>query len=198
MKLYMTDVSGNSFKVRVLASMLGVSLEEIHVDWPSRQHKSPQFMAMNRRGQVPVMEIDGRILWDSTAHIVYLARRFGGEEWLPSDPLDMAEVMQWLAFAQNEVNYGLQRARGVLVYGARPETYEPAMEDSRKALDLLTWHLQKGHDWLALGRPTLADISVYPYVMRAPEAGIALENYPEVSAWIGRCEALPGWLTLES
>jgi glutathione S-transferase len=198
MKLYMTDVSGNSFKVRVLASILNVPYEKVYVDWPTREHKSPAFLELNRRGQVPVMEIEGRVLWDSTAHLVYIARKFGGEDWLPSDPLDMAEVMQWLSFAQNEVNFGLQRARGVLVYGGRQEVYERAREDSLKALDVLTWHLGKGHDWLALGRPTLADIAVYPYVMRAPEAAIDLGPYPEVRAWIARCEALPGWLTLES
>jgi glutathione S-transferase len=198
MKLYMTDVSGNSFKVRVLASILNVPLDKICVDWPAREHKSPDFLALNRRGQVPVMEIDGRILWDSTAHLVYIARKFGGEAWLPSDPLDMAEVMQWMAFAQNEVNFGLQRARGVRIYGVRPETYEPAREDAIKALEILTWHLKKGHTWLALGRPTIGDIAVYPYVMRAPEANIQLDPYPEVRAWIARCNALPGWLTLES
>jgi len=198
MKLYMTDVSGNSFKIRVLASILNVPYEKIYIDWPTRQHKSPAFLELNRRGQVPVMEIEDRVFWDSTAHLVYIARKFGGEDWLPSDPLDMAEVMQWLGFAQNEVNFGLQRARGVLVYGGRPEVYERAREDGLKALDVLTWHLAKGHDWLALGRPTIGDIAVYPYVMRTPEADISLEPYPEVRAWIARCEALPGWLKLES
>lgn len=144
------------------------------------------------------MEIEGRVLWDSTAHLVYIARKFGGEEWLPSDPLDMAEVMQWLAFAQNEVNFGLQRARGVLIYGVRPETYAPAVADAAKALEVLTWHLRKGHEWLALARPTIADIAVYPYVMRAPEAGIPLDGYADIRRWLERCEALPGWLKLES
>src|SRR3546814_10319563 len=124
MKLYMTEMSGNSFKVRVLAAMLGVPLENVRIDWEKRQHKSADFLALNPRGQVPVMEIEGRVLWDSTAHLVYIARRYGGEAWLPGDPLAMAEVMQWLAFAQNEVQFGLQWARGVTVYGRRPESFE--------------------------------------------------------------------------
>ena len=65
------------------------------------------------------MEIEGRIFWDSTAHLVYLARKYGGELWLPGDPLDMAEVMQWMALAQNEIYFGLQWARGVTLYGTR-------------------------------------------------------------------------------
>jgi glutathione S-transferase len=197
MKLYMTTMSGNSFKVRVLASMLGVDLEQIHIDWDGREHKSPEFLARNPRGQVPVMEIDGKVFWDSTAHLVYLARRFGGERWLPSDPLEMAEVMQWMAFAQNEVLFGLQWARGVTIYNRRPASFEDYRQDGRKALDVLTWQLHKTGDWLALGRATLADIACYPYVKRAPEGEVPLDPYPEVRAWLARCESLPGWLPLD-
>src|SRR5688500_9021505 len=96
MKLYMTESSGNSYKVRVLASILKVPYEKVYVDWDAREHKQPPFLALNPRGQVPVMEIEGRFLWDSTAHLIYIARKHGGEHWFPTDPLAMAEVAQWL------------------------------------------------------------------------------------------------------
>jgi glutathione S-transferase len=198
MKLYMTTMSGNSFKVRVLASILGVELEEIHIDWDGREHKSPPFLAMNPRGQVPVMEIEGRTFWDSTPHLVYLARTYGGEDWLPTDPLEMAEVMQWLSFAQDEVQFGLMWARGVTVYNRRRESFEGYLTDSRTALEVLTWQLRKTGDWLApLGRPTLADIACYPYVKRAPEGDVPLDDWPEVRAWLARCEDIPGWFPLD-
>jgi glutathione S-transferase len=196
MKLYMTEMSGNSFKVRVLAAMLDVPYENVRIDWEGREHKSPAFLALNPRGQVPVMEIEGKIFWDSTAHLVYIARKFGGENWLPIDPLGMAEVMQWMAFAQNEVQFGLQWARGVTIYGRRPESFAGYKQDGRRALDVLTRQLRKT-DWLALDRATLADIACYPYVKRAPEGDIALEPYPEVCAWLARCEALPGWFPID-
>ena len=195
MKLYMTDVSGNSYKVRVLANMLGVSYEKIYVDWDTREHKSPAFLELNPRGQVPVMEIEGRVLWDSTAHLVYLARRFGGNDWLPDDPLDMAEVMQWMALAQNEIYFGLQWARGVFVYG-KPGNLAEYQSQGRKALALMERRLA-AHDWLALARPTLGDIACYPYVKRAPEGEVSLDPYPAVRSWLARCEALPGWLPLD-
>lgn len=197
MKLYMTEMSGNSFKVRVLASILGVAYENIRIDWEHLEHKSPAFLALNPRGQVPVMEIEGKVFWDSTAHLVYLARKFGGETWLPGDPLAMAEVMQWMAFAQNEVLFGLQWARGVTVYNRRPESFEGYLEDGRKALEILEAQLGRTGDWLALGRATLADIACYPYVKRAPEGNLPLDPYPAVQAWLARCEALPGWIELD-
>jgi len=197
MKLYMTEMSGNSFKVRVLCAMLGVSYENVRIDWENREHKSPAFLALNPRGQVPVMEIEGKIFWDSTAHLVYIARKFGGETWLPSDPLAMAEIMQWLAFAQDEVQFGLQWARGVAVYNRRPESVAGYLQDGKKALDILESQLTRTHDWLALGRATLADIACYPYVKRAPEGNLPLSPYPAVEAWLARCEALPGWIALD-
>ena len=109
----------------------------------------------------------------------------------------MAEVMQWMAFAQNEVLFGLQWARGVTVYGRRPESFAGYKEDGRRALEMLTGQLRKTGGWLALGRATLADIACYPYVKRAPEGDLPLEPYPEVEAWLARCEALPGWLPLD-
>jgi glutathione S-transferase len=195
MKLYMTDVSGNSYKVRVLANILGVPYERVYVDWAAREHKSPAFLEINPRGQVPVMEIEGRVLWDSTAHLVYIARRYGGDAWLPGDPLDMAEVMQWMALAQNEIYFGLQWARGVFVYG-KPGSLEEYQSQGRKALALMERRLA-AHDWLALARPTIGDIACYPYVKRAPEGEVSLAPYPAVQAWLARCETLPGWLSLD-
>lgn len=197
MKLYMTEMSGNSFKVRVLAAILGVDYDNVRIDWENREHKSPAFLELNPRGQVPVMEIEGQVFWDSTAHLIYLARKFGGDTWLPTDPLQMAEVIQWLAFAQDEVQFGLQWARGVTVYNRRPESVAGYLQDGKKALEILEWHLSKTNGWLALGRATIADIACYPYVKRAPEGDISLDPYPMVRAWLARCESLPGWIAID-
>ncbi len=195
MKLYMTTSSGNAYKVRVLLSLLKVPCEQKEVDWAGKEHKSPAFLKLNPRGQVPVMEIEGKAFWDSTAHLVYLARKHGGEQWLPTDPLGMAEVMQWMAFAQNEVQFGLQWARAVKK-GYKSGSFEEYEGHARRALEILDAHLAS-HDWLAVGRATIADIAVYPYVKRSPEAGFSMTDYPRVAAWLARCEELPGWITAD-
>jgi glutathione S-transferase len=141
------------------------------------------------------MEIEGKYFWDSTAHLVYIARKYGGKKWLPADPLGLAEIAQWLAFAQNEVYFGLQWSRGI-AKGFRGGNLEEFQVHGRKALDTLTWRLQE-HKWLAFNRPTIADIACYPYVKRAPEGGLSLDTYPAVIAWLKRCEKLPGWLKLD-
>lgn len=192
MKLYMTQNSGNAFKVRLLLSILNVPYEQALVDFPGKEHKQPPYLKLNPRGQVPVLEAEGKVFWDSTSNLVYVARKYGGEKWLPTDPLGMAEVMQWLALAQNEIHYGLQWARGVK-RGNKTGNLEEYQGYGHAGLQVLEGQ-SKDHEWLAVGRPTIADIACYPYVATTPESGISFDNYPSVVAWLRRCEALPGWI----
>lgn len=193
MKLYLSGNSGNSYKVRILLSLLGVSYEKVVLDTRKRQHKEPAFLELNPRGEVPVLEDDGVVLWDSAAILVYLARRYGGDRWLPAAPAQMAQVMQWVALAGNEIQFGLQYARrGVLQNRWTAGTLEQGHALGRVALDALEGRL-KDNEWLALGRPTIADIACFPYVETAPEARLPLDPYPAVVAWLARCRALTGW-----
>ena len=192
MKLYASDNTGNSWKIRILLSILDVPCERIDVDFfGKREHKSAWFKEINPRGQVPAMEIEGRYFWDSTAHLVYIARKWGGEQWLPTDPLGMADVMHWMAFAQNQIQFGLQWARGIVLKLKTGDLEEPRRH-GRFALQILNDHLQR-NDWLAVGRTTIADIACYPYVAKSPEGGFDLPAYPNVVAWLKRCEAVPRW-----
>ncbi|MBM3357375.1 MAG: glutathione S-transferase family protein [Betaproteobacteria bacterium] len=193
MKLYMTEGSGNAYKVRLLLSMLDVPYEKAIVDFKSGEHKKEPFLKLNPRGQVPVVEDGGRTFWGSTACLAYVARKHGGEKWLPTEPTAMAEVMQWLEVAQNELHYGLQWARGVVTKIRAVGNLEEYSQYGRNGLALLEGRLAK-NEWLALGRPTIADVACYPYVSVAPEGNFRLEDYPAVMAWVKRFGALPGWV----
>jgi glutathione S-transferase len=193
MKLYMTAGSGNAYKVRVLLSLLGVPYEKVLVDTRNKEQKQPPYLKLNPRGEVPVIEDDGVVIWDSAACLAYVARKFGGEKWLPTAPAAMAEVVQWLALAATEIQCGLQYARPGARRGAGTRgNAEQAQAFGRVALSTLENRL-KAHDWLALDRPTVADVACFSYVETAPEGGVPLDPYPGVVAWLARCRALPGW-----
>ena len=193
MKLYLVAVSGNSYKVRILLSLLKVPHELVFVDTRNKAHKKQPFLSLNPRGEVPVLEDDGVVLWDSAAILAYLARKHGGEQWLPVAPGPMAQVMQWVALAGNEIQFGLQYARrGVLQDRWTAGTLEQGQAMARVALNALELRLAD-HAWLALDRPTIADIACFPYVETAPEARVPLDPYPAIQAWLARCKALPGW-----
>jgi glutathione S-transferase len=126
------------------------------------------------------------------AILVYLARKYGNERWLPLDPSSMAEVMQWLGVMQNETLYGLSRARLICKFKF-PGNLDEAQTLGRKGLDVLEQRLAS-HDWLALDHVTIADVGCFPYVALAPEGQIELNAYQGVRRWIDRVKALPGFI----
>jgi glutathione S-transferase len=192
MKLYDRDQSGNCHKVRLLLSMLGLEYEKVPVDLGSGENRKPEFLRLNPRGQVPTL-IDGDItVWDSQAILVYLALRYGAGEWLPTDTVAMTEVMQWLAVSENELLFGMARSRQTKKMNG-PWPYDLVSDLGRSGLAVMNEHLE-GHDWLALDRPTIADLACYPYVALAHEGEISLQDYPAVRAWMARIEALPGYV----
>ncbi|OGA22575.1 MAG: hypothetical protein A3I02_14160 [Betaproteobacteria bacterium RIFCSPLOWO2_02_FULL_67_26] len=193
MKLYTSSTSGNAYKVRLLLEMLKVPYEKTVLDFSRQEHKQPAFLKLSPRGQVPVVEDEGRTYWGSTAGLVYIARKHGGDQWLPADPAPMAEVMQWLELAQNELHYGLQWARGSKTGIRKVGSYDEYYGYGKNGLAVLEGRLGN-NPWLALGRPTVADVACYPYVSVSPEGGFKLEDYPGVLAWTQRFTALPGWI----
>lgn len=111
LKLYDFPLSGNCYKIRLMLSMLGLAYEKIPTDILAGDTLSPEFRQLNPRAQIPVLVDGGALIWDSMAILIYLARRYGDEGWLPRDPLAEARVMQWLAVSENELLYGVARAR---------------------------------------------------------------------------------------
>lgn len=193
MKFYSAAVSGNAYKVRILLALLKIPHEQALVDLGKREHKSADYLKINPRGEVPAIDDDGTVIWDSGACLVYLARKYGGDKWLPVDPAGLAQVMQWLALAASEIQFGLQYARrGLLQKRWTAGTLEQGHAISRVALNALEQRLAK-HDWLALDRLTIADVACFPYVESTPESGIELDEFPNIGRWLKRCAAQPGW-----
>ena len=192
--LYGMALSGNAYKVRLLLALLGVEYEEIPVNLRTGENRTESFLALNPRGQVPTL-VDGEVtVWDSQAILVYLARRYG-QEWLPTEPGPMAEVMQWLAVAENELLFGLAHARAAVFFG-RDYDLASCQSYGRAGLEVLEQRLA-GHEWLATGRPTIADIACMPYAALSHMGEIPLDDFPSVRAWIDRIRALPGFISME-
>lgn len=192
MKLYDLHASGNCYKVRLFASLAHIELETVAVDFLAGAHKQPPLCELNPLGQLPILEDGSVVLRDSQAILVYLAGQYAGLAWWPGHPQGQGEIAQWLSFASNEVQHSLCAARLVKKFGY-PLDLLQAQANSTEILSLLDQHLEH-HDWLAIGRPSIADCAVYPYVVLAPEGDVDLTPYRHVARWIERVEALPGYL----
>ncbi|KAA8692904.1 Glutathione S-transferase family protein [Pseudomonas syringae pv. helianthi] len=191
MKLYDLQASGNCYKVRLFAALANIELEVIAVDFLNAEHKRPPLSDLNPLGELPVLQDGPVVLRDSQAILVYLAGEYGGLAWWPAHPQGQAEIVQWLSFASNEIQHSLCAARLVQKFGAVLNQAE-AVQKASVVLGLLDKHLEQ-HDWLAIGRPTIAECAVYPYVALAPEGGVELQTYPNVLRWAKRVEGLTGY-----
>lgn len=196
MKLYDLEISGNCYKARLFLSLLGIRYEKVPVDTRLRENKRPEFLALNPRGQVPVLDDDGLLVWDSTSILVYLARKHGGDKWYPTVAHEAAEVARWVAISQQtEITVtGLSRARSIVLFGV-PGNLADFRERGRYFLRFLEAYM-KGRSWLALERPTIGDIACYPYIALAPDGGVSLDEYPALNAWFARIRTLPGYVEL--
>ncbi|MDJ0733527.1 MAG: glutathione S-transferase [Nostocaceae cyanobacterium] len=193
--LYGHEMSGNSYKVRLLLELLNLEYEWVKVDLMQGEHKSPEYLALNPFGQVPLL-VDGDIkLADAQAILVYLARQYGGDTWLPLDPLSLAQVMRWLSTTAGEVRQGPENARLYHLFGASSINIERAYQKSEHILTQFNQHLST-RTWLEFEHPTIADIAVFPYVALAGDGKIDLNPYPNVITWINRVKQLPSYIPM--
>ena len=196
-KLYDYVLSGSCYKVRLLLSMLGVAHEVEAINFfPGRQHKRPEFLALNPLGQLPVFEDDGLVLRDAQAILAHLANRYDTTgQWLPRDER-FGPIMIWLSFAGGELMaVSAARMIGMLSY---PGDLPALQAKGRAALRLLDDHLadraQAGKLWIVGDQPTIADIAMFPYVALSHDAGIGHEDYPAINLWQRQVRKLPGFI----
>lgn len=193
-RVYSAPLSGHAHRVRLFLSLLGLPFETIDVDLAAGAQRQPAFLALNPLGQIPVIDDSGRVLADSNAILVYLAKRYGHPQWLPDEPLGAATVQRWLSYAAGPIAYGPAAARLATAFGM-PLDLAAARRTATRLLDAIDQELADT-PFAAGAQPTIADIAGYTYIAHAPEGGIALEPYPQVRAWLARIEALPGFVAL--
>lgn len=193
-QLYHFAISGNSHKVRLMLSLLGLDYQSQLLSLADGTHKSPAHLALNPFGQVPVLVDGDTVVRDSQAILVYLARAYGDAHWFPQDARAAADVVAWLSTAANEIAHGPSALRAHYKTGRQID--EPAATRiTAQVLLILEQHLQ-GREWLVGDSVTVADIAIYPYLGLISEAKIALDDFPHLRRWLARVEQLPGFAAM--
>jgi glutathione S-transferase len=194
-RLHRSAISGNSHRVELCLSLLGLPFERVEIDLRKGEHKSAAFLAKNRLGQVPVIEDGDLILAESTAVLIYLGLRYDEQaRYYPSDALGRAHVQRWLAVASGPLHAGPATLRAATLL-RRPVDRQAAEGITKGLFAWLEAELSE-RPYLVGERATIADVALYTYTAHAPEGGIALEPYPALVAWIARVEALPGFVPM--
>ena len=184
MKLYGNLNSGNCYKVRLLLSYLGVRYNYDNIDAPHGGTRTPEFLAINPAGQIPVLKLeDGRTLPESNAILMFLAE---DTPYIPVNSFDRAKVLQWMFWEQYRHEPAIAVARYISFYAPEREGELPGLrEKGRVALAVMNGQLAERPFFIGSG-PSVADIALYAYTHVAGEAGFDLSNYPNITAWCGR------------
>jgi len=194
MRLYDHPASANCMKARIALRQLELPYERVTVDLFARETRTPEHMARNPDGRVPVLELDsGATLPESGAILLYVAE---GSPLLPADRLERARVHQWMFFEQNQIESSLAVARFLVLTG-RAEKYAAVTQSlvarGHGALSSLARGLADDRPFVCGDAYTVADIALYAYVHCAHEAGADAREHGTIGAWLDRVEATPGF-----
>lgn len=195
--LYWDTLSGHSHRVRLFLELTKLPYEIRQVELRKGAHKQPEFVAINPQAKLPAIDDGGTIVFDSNAILAYLASKYdAARSWLPTDPLQLAEVVRYLSFAAGPVEFSAADARLINVFGATSIHAETTKRIADKWYPILDWEL-KTRSFLVGNGPTIADVANYTYLAHAAEGGIDLAPYPNIRSWLARIEALPGFLPMQ-
>ena len=193
--LYRNPKSGHCHRVELMMSFLDVPYETVDLDMANGALKAPDYLKISPLGQVPAIDDSGVTLSDSNGILIYLVETYAKDyNWTGQTPEEKAQVQRWLSVAAGEIAYGPCAARLVTVFGA-PLDHAAAVAKAHGLLKVMDEALN-GHSFLVSDRITLADVAGYSYIAHAPEGGVSLAAYPNVSAWLARIEEQPGFVAM--
>lgn len=187
--------SGNCYKIRLTAALLGIALKRRDYDIRKGETRTPAFLEqVNANGRIPVLQIGERFLPESNAACAWLAH---GSHLVPADRFDHADMLRWMFFEQynHEPNIATMRFWRLNDVAADPGAVAAKRAGGVAALALMDRHLE-GREWLVGEGATLADICLFAYTHVAPEGGFDLSPYPALRAWLDRITALPHFVPM--
>ena len=196
-RLYDFLPSGNGYKVRLLLRQLSIPYGLIEMDITRGETRTPEFLAKNPNGRIPLVELDdGRFLAESGAILFYFAE---GTRFLPGDRWNRAEVLQWMFFEQYSHEPYVAVARAWLHLFGLDEERRRQLPQKQKlgydALGVMERHLA-AHEYFVGDEPSIADNALYAYTHVADEGGFDLARLPAVQRWLARIRSLPGYVPI--
>lgn len=192
--------SGNCYKIRLTAALLGLPLERRDYNIMNGETRTAEFLAtVNANGRIPVLQVGERFLPESNAACWYLAE---GSRLVPEDRFARADCLRWMFFEQynHEPNIATLRFWLLFVGEAHLTVAQKAMIPGKRSAGLAALQLMEDHlgenDWFVGDTVTLADIALYPYTHVAEAGGFGLDDFPGVRRWIERVERQPGFVPM--
>lgn len=197
MKIFGDSRSGNCYKIELLCAELDIDFEWQEVDILAGETRTPEFLAMNANGRIPLLALsDGRYLPESNAILSYLA---DGHAFAGEDRFHRAEVLSWLFFEQYSHEPYIATSRFIIQYLGNPPDRQADLRAKRaggiQALDVMDKALA-GADFITGATFTIADIALFAYTHKAGEGGFDLAPFEAIRNWVDRIESRPSFVAM--
>ncbi|MDX1517583.1 MAG: glutathione S-transferase family protein [Woeseiaceae bacterium] len=195
--IYGDSISGNCYKPKLAAAQTGFDYRWVEVDLMAGETRTPEFLAMNPNGKVPLMDLgDGRYLPESNAMLWYIAE---GSALVGTDRFARAGVLSWMFFEQYSHEPFIATSRFIVRYLGNPPDKQQSLEAKKaggyRALNVMEKHLET-HAYFANDAYSIADIALFAYTHVAHEGGFDLSSYPAVNEWLERVRSTDGFVPM--
>lgn len=187
--------SGNAYKPALMLELCGADWEARWVNFFKGEHKSPEYLAQNEMGEVPLLidHTEGELaLSQSGVMLWHLAKKLG--KYGPSNEEEERDVLRWILFDNHKLTGNVATYRFLYKFMGKGETPEGEFLKGRmiQGLKVLNRRLEK-NDWVALDRASIADISCAGYLFWPDHFGVDWADYPGIQGWLERMKGLDGW-----
>lgn len=167
------------------------------VDILAGDTRTPQFLAMNANGRIPLLALpDGRYLAESNAILYFLA---DGSDCFAGDAYSRADILRWMFFEQYSHEPYIATSRFIIKYLGSPPERQASLEEKKAggyaALAVMQEQLQQ-HRFITGDQFNIADIALFAYTHVAGEGGFELEDYPAIREWIERIRGRPNFVPM--
>ena len=187
--------SGNAYKAALMLALSQADWEPQWVDFFNGGSRTPEFLAINEMGEVPVLQHGETSITQSAVILDYLSRHFGTFSIEDGDDALRREGLRWLFWDNHKLTSFIATYRFLINFAKTGETPVTDFFEGRIkiALKVLNTHLSD-RQWMVGNKPTIVDLSICGYLFWPEEFGVSWDNYPAIGAWLGRIQSLDGWV----
>lgn len=193
--LYGHPMSNHSNRVQMLCEELGNNYNFQLVDFETGENKSEKYLTMNPNGQVPMIDDDGYIVWESHAIMRYLSEKTNSETWYPKELKARIEVEKWLDWSHTRLNpEAVSLAFNMFILGenADQQKIEECKEKIKNLLPILDKQLSN-NKYVCGQQITIADLSIHSSMVYLESCNIDFSEYKCVVGWYSNIKDRPSF-----
>ncbi|MEM8813321.1 MAG: glutathione S-transferase family protein [Pseudomonadota bacterium] len=191
-----TTATMNGYKPLIFLEEAGIPYELTPIDFAKKEQKAPDYVTLNPNGRIPTIvdRSNGDFaVFESGAILWYLAEKY--DRFLPADPKQRSETLQWLMFQMGGVGPMMGQAMYFQRIAAPNSHEEPFsikryVDESRRLLEVLNTRLES-RTFLVGDTFTIADIATYPWARAYPWAKVSIDGLDHLKAWFDHIDERP-------